>query len=183
MGFQTEVLKRSPLWAISFIFNDMRSFAYKIGDQLSHLNTSSEDVVRPDLHIRQIVQHLTDTTRCLLNYSYVNDCSLNALDVEHESHLQAIATWDIVTAFRDDTFHDDLNLLERYSDRAYMYCLLLWNCAEQILQNKGDVFNDTIDDFISRMPNFSDADIKFYDERTQPLFKLISQIGNFHIFK
>ena len=62
-----------------------------------------------------------------------------------------------------------------------MYCMLLWNCAEQILQNKVDVFDDTIGEFIEWMVEYSDRKNKSCDERIQPLLKLMSQIGHFQI--
>jgi predicted DNA-binding protein YlxM (UPF0122 family) len=178
---KTEVLKRSPLWALSFIFNDMQNFAHQIGDKRSFINASSEEVIFPDLQLSHLVQHLTDTTRCLLNYCYINDLNLEDVCDDHQDHLQAIYTWDVVTTVREGNLDVSLTLYDRYSDRSYMYCMFLWNCAEQILQNKEDVFNDTIDNFIEWMSNFSYKDTKFNDERTQPLFKLITQISNFHM--
>lgn len=185
MAFKTEVLKRSPLWIINFIFRDIQIFASQIADKLLLVKVLPNEVnyltMSQDLHIKQILQHLTDTTRCLLNYAYVNNISIKDLDVEDEDQRQAIATWNVINAFHGRDPDDSLSLLEQYSDRSYMYCMLLWNCSEQILQNKVDVFEDTIYEFIEWMVECSNKNDRPYDDRIQPLLKLMSQIGHFHI--
>lgn len=180
----TEVLKRAPIWIIKFVFLDMQKFAHQIA---THLNCQEETFYgnmdylwhSKDYHIRQIIQHLTYTTRCLLNYAYINNIGIMDMNEKDQDYLQAKATWQIVNISQLEGLNPDSSLLESYSDRSYMYCILLWNCAQQIILNKADVYDDTIGDFFEFMVELFDSETT--DERTQPLFKLISQLGHFHI--
>jgi hypothetical protein len=177
----TEVLKRSPLWIIKFIYIDMQKFSHLI---ISHYNYKGEilqgdvDGLRQitDPNIRQLVNHLNATTRCLLNYAYVNYINIMDLKKYDKDYFQAKTTWDIIFAAQLETIPHGSHLLDCYGDRSELYSLLLWNCAQQILMNKVDVYNDTIDEFILRT-DYS----KYNDERTQPLFKLLTILLRFHI--
>lgn len=180
----TEVLKRSPLWVIKFIYVDMQKFTHQI---ITHYNYKGEllqgdlDGLRQitDPNIRQLVNHLNATTRCLLNYAYVNDIDIMDLKKYDQYYSQAKTTWDNITAAQLESIPSGLSLLERYGDRSELYSILLWNCAHQIISNKVEVYDDTIAQF--RKYFFTNDDTKHIDERTQPLFDLISILLRFHI--
>ena len=183
-----EDLKRSPLWVIKFIHLDMQKFDQKITDQVNNerikfLNDVDHVNQIKDFHVQQIVAHLNDTTRCLLNYAYVNSIDIEGLDEGGQDFLQAKTTWGVIIACHNKVSIRNQGLLEQYSSRTYMYCMLLWNCAEQVLQNKVDVFNDTIGKSIYWMTDSEVKDWTLGDERTKPLFQLINQISNFRIIK
>ncbi|MFP5081161.1 hypothetical protein [Pedobacter sp. JCM 36344] len=134
-----------------------------------------------DFHIHQIVQHMIHTTRCLLNYAYINNIDIESLNEGDNDYEQAKATWAVVTAQRNDDPIGYRDLTFGYSDNSYMYCIAVWNCAYQILLNENDVYNDTIGQFVEGVEELTNREITLGDERTQPLFKLISQIGDFRI--
>jgi hypothetical protein len=179
MKFKTEVSKLAPIWTLKFIFLDMQKFAHQIAVHVDYIGKTLKKGDMPDRHISQIVQHLNDTTRCLLNYSYVNNITI--VDMKEEDYVQPKVTWDMIETSQFKGLNDNLSLFENYSDRCYMYCLLLWNCAQQALLSRVDVYNETIDAFFEWMVECSDKE--YSDESTQPLFRLISQLGYFKIYQ
>ena len=184
MKSTTEILTRVPLWAIKLIYIDMQKFMHQIATQSNYKGKALQGnpinvrgISDPDIQL--ILQHLNEVTRCLLNYAYVNSINIEGLNEYDMEYSHAKATWNTINTYQIDGLNPKLTILENYSDRTNMYCLLLWICAHQVLLNKVDVYDDTIDEFFEWMVDYLGT--KYKDERTQPLFKLISQLGYFHI--
>ena len=153
----------SAVWILNFIHADMLRF----GEQLEE----------PVAELEPVADHMTHTTRCLLNYAYVNDVDVESAVMGDAGYIQAKATWELIHSNYDGGVQQGRDIVERYSDRSYIYCIVLWNSAYQILLNQPDVYNDTFGDFIEGMEKLSNGELTFGDERTQPLFMLISQLS------
>lgn len=146
-----------------------------VSDQLDLLSSFS------DKHVRRIVKNLQFTADCTKRYAEFHAIDEDFIHQQEEVQEQANATWDRVTqnAATLPSEYDDL--LMRYSDQNYLYCIALWNCAYQILCNEKDVYNETFGQFILSFEELMAENVTFGDERTEPLFKLISQIGDFRV--
>jgi hypothetical protein len=186
MIVKEQILRCSPIWMLRFIYADMLKCAYLLSDvpdcdmdsmpnHLDHLGKFE------DRHIRQIVEHLNYTSACMLEYAQVNGVDVNVLQSGDEIYNHARATWDIVTEERQTYPQGYANLVIFYSDKNYMHCISLWNCAYQILLNEVDVYNETFGQFLESLEELTNGNITCGDQRTHPLFKLISQIGDFRI--
>ncbi|MFP5082125.1 hypothetical protein [Pedobacter sp. JCM 36344] len=133
------------------------------------------------MKLKKLIRILTHTTRCLLNYLYINDIDIESLVEGDQAYQQANSTWNIVSGNQNEDFNDSTPVRQVYSDKSYMYCIALWNCAQQILLNEIDVYNDTFGDFVEGMDRMSIGKSTFGDERTQALFILIAQLGDFRV--
>jgi hypothetical protein len=186
MLVKEEVLKSSPIWVLRFIYADMLAFAYNLAEVPDcDMETISDHVEYlgkfDDAHIQQIVQHLNLTSVCIWDHSLVNMIDIKVLKQGDEIYDQAKTTWDTTTKANGSGFKGYKQLLTDYSDTNYSHCISLWNCAYQILLNERDVYNDTFSEFLESLEELTNGGNTYGDQRTQPLFKLISQIGNFHI--
>jgi len=187
MIIKEQILRCAPIWVLRFIYADMLKFAYLLSavpdcdmesmpDHLDYLGKFD------DIHIRQIVQQLNYTSTCMLNYAQVNSIDVKSLEQADDVYNHAKTTWEGVTAeCTFDSQKDYQHLVIGYSDKNYLYCILLWNSAYQILLNETDVYNETFGHFVECLEELTKGSITCGDERTQPLFKLISQIGDFRI--
>jgi hypothetical protein len=186
MIVKEQVLRCSPIWVLRFIYADMLKFAYllsdvpdcdmeAIPDHLAHLGKFQ------DIHIQQIVQHLNFTSTCIVDYARANQLDVSVLEPGDDVYHQARATWDIVTPERKSDPQGYEHIVTGYSDKNYMYCISLWNCAYQILLNEKDVYNETFGHFLECLEELTTSNITCGDRRTEPLFRLISQIGDFRI--
>ncbi|MEJ7556685.1 MAG: hypothetical protein WKF66_00150 [Pedobacter sp.] len=186
MIVKEQILRYSPIWVLRFIYADMLKFAYllsdvpdcdmeAVSDHISHLGKFQDN------HVQQIVAHLNYTSTCIAAYVQFNNLDIDNLQFGDEVYHQARATWNVITEERRGFPQGYENVVIGYSDKNYMYCISLWNCAYQIIMNEMDVYNETFGQFLECLEELTNGNITCGDERTQPLFKLISQIGNFRI--
>lgn len=181
-----KIAMNSAVWILNFIYADMSKFA----DQLGELGDYELEPLAGDVsyvgnvkyaYVQQIVHHMTHTTRCMLNYAYVNAIDIKNLVEGDEAYEQAKATWDLINSNCIPDEQQDPHVVQRYCDRSYTYCIALWNSAQQILINEKDVYNEKFGDFIVGMEKLSNGELSFGDERTHPLFMLIAQLDSFRI--
>ena len=186
METTSEVLRQSPIWVLRFIYADMLQHAYHlaavpvedseaISDELAFLSQFE------DVHIHQILQHLNYTLTCMHSYAEANYVAEEILKTGDAGYQQASSTWEIITESFQESLPGYENLVTSYSDKNQMYCIALWNCAYQLLYNEKNVYNKTFGKFLDCLEELTSGNATFGDLRTQPLFQLISQIGNFQI--
>ena len=144
-------------------------------DQLFYLNDLK------DQHVRQIHQNLKFTATAIAQYSEINHLDLNRLISEKEVFAHANSIWNVIMIAAGSTPSGYAKILTSYGSKNYLYCIAIWNCAYQVLLNEKDVYNITIAEFFEAFDNLIKGDTNYGDRRTAPLFKLISQIGDFRI--
>jgi len=186
METTSEVLRQSPIWVLRFIYADMLHYAYRLADvHAKDLEAISDELTFlaqfEDVHVRQILQHLNYTLTCVHSYAEANYVEEEVMKAGHEGYQQALSTWKNVTQSFTESLPNYESLVTSYSDKNQMYCIALWNCAYQLLYNEKNVYNKTFEKFLDCLEELTSGNATFGDLRTQPLFQLISQIGNFQI--
>jgi hypothetical protein len=175
------------MWVLKFMYEDMLLFA----GQLAQLSNTDLDVIPDqldeinkikDFSIRQIVLQLHDVSIGMEDYASRNDVIPADLCSGDEAYQHAESTWDkIIAKLPENYAHSYESAVRGYSERNYSYTILLWNCAYQILLNEKDVLNDTFAAFLTGLEELTTGNATYGDQRTEPLFRLIAQIGDFRI--
>ena len=187
MSVTKTLIRCSPMWVLKFMYEDMLLFA----GQLAQLSNTDLDIIPDqldeinkikDFPIRQIVLQLHDVSICMEDYATRNDVIPADLSFGDEAYQHAENTWDkIIAKLPENYAHSYETAVMGYSERNYSYTILLWNCAYQILLNEKDVLNDTFAAFLTGLEELTTGNATYGDQRTEPLFRLISQIGDFRI--
>ena len=187
MSVTKTLIRCSPMWVLKFMYEDMLLFA----GQLAQLSNTDLDIIPDqldeinkikDFPIRQIVLQLHDVSTCMEDYATRNDVIPADLSSGDEAYQHAESTWDkIIAKLPENYAHCYESAVTGYSERNYSYTILLWNCAYQILLNEKDVLNDTFAAFLTGLEELTTGSATYGDQRTEPLFRLIAQIGDFRI--
>ena len=117
----------------------------------------------------------------MFNYAYINQIDIISTIEQDSFRDQAMKSWKMVIASQNATIENDVHISSDYNERNYMYCIGIWNCAYQILYNELDVYNKTFEHFLDFFDDLNKKSVTYGDERTEPLFKLIAQIGNYRV--
>jgi hypothetical protein len=185
MYTQKETLKHSALSLLKIIQYDVLRYAclstkLPTSVRQSSLDEISEFVKSNTMYTSKISEHLTFISSCIHNYAYINEIENKPIVEQEVSHIQAMNTWKMIATFRNAVVEDHVYMTSGYKERNYLYCIAIWNSAYQILYNDIDVYDKTSKHFMAYCSDLSKGSVTYGDERTEPLFKLIAQIGNFH---
>ena len=186
MYTREEILRHSPLSLLNIIKCDILSYSALLTDMSSEVRQSSPEVIAAYRQSEILLankrsEHLTLISRCMFNYAYINQIDIISTIEQDSCRDQAMKSWKMVTASQNATIENDVHISSDYDERNYMYCIAIWNCAYQILYNELDVYNKTFEQFLDFFDDLNKITVTYGDERTEPLFKLIAQIGNYHV--
>jgi len=174
-----EILRYSPVLVMRYIYDDMVQYAYALAEVPECDLEFLKNFKNP--HVEQIISNLRFITEASMRYVEVNEVDLMFLDRQNEIHTYTKTTWDMIMSHAADRPIGYEEILMSYSNRHYAHSIALWNAAYQVLLSEHDVYNSTIGQFIEGFDELINGGLTFGDERTAPLFKLISQTGDFRI--
>jgi hypothetical protein len=185
MYIQKETLRHSALSLLKIIQHDVLRYACLSTNMTNSIRRSSQEVISDfvksnTLFTEKISEHLTLISSCIHNYAYINEIENKSIVEQEISGFQAMNTWIMIATSQNAMLEDHVYMTSGYKQRNYLYCIAIWNSAYQILYNEIDVYEKTAKHFLAYCDDLSKGSVTYGDERTEPLFKLIAQIGNFH---